>query len=137
VKSPLEVVVSAVRVTGADLRSGTLVSQKIDQLGMPLYRKQEPTGYKNIGAEWVSSNALVERMNFALDLTKNRILGVRPTVALSSDPRAAAKELAGAELSVQSLQVIEKGLVEKAEAGMRREQLVAGLVLGSPEFQRH
>ena len=46
-------------------------------LGEPLYRKQEPTGYSNLNAEWVNSAALLARMNFALALAQNKVPGVK------------------------------------------------------------
>ena len=38
-----------------------------EQLGEPLYRKQEPTGYTNRGSDWLNSASLLARMNFAND----------------------------------------------------------------------
>ncbi len=67
VKSPLEFVVSAVRNTGIDapvLRLG----QKLVELGQPLYRKVEPTGYSTMAEEWINSSGLLARMNFAAEL---------------------------------------------------------------------
>ena len=46
------------------------------QLGEPLYRKQEPTGYSNTGNEWMNSGGLMARMNFALQLASNKVPGV-------------------------------------------------------------
>ena len=38
----------------------------MQQLGMPLYQCQPPTGYKDTADAWVNTGALVSRMNFAL-----------------------------------------------------------------------
>jgi uncharacterized protein (DUF1800 family) len=65
-KSPLEMVASAVRALGADVEFSFALSRQLVQLGQPLYRKQEPTGYTNAGGEWVNSAALLARMNFAI-----------------------------------------------------------------------
>ena len=40
-----------------------------------LYRKLEPTGYSNVGSEWVNSAALLDRMNFGLQLGQNHVQG--------------------------------------------------------------
>ena len=40
----------------------------LQQLGMPLYQCQPPTGYKDTADAWVNTGALVSRMNFALAL---------------------------------------------------------------------
>ena len=65
VKTPLEFVVSAVRATGTDLRNAAPLGQKLVELGQPLYRKVEPTGYSTMAEEWVNSSGLLARMNFA------------------------------------------------------------------------
>jgi uncharacterized protein (DUF1800 family) len=68
VKTPFEMVVSSVRALDAN---------QVGSLGEPLYRKQEPTGYSNLNSEWVNSAALLGRMNFAVQLTQNRVPGVK------------------------------------------------------------
>src|SRR5439155_540096 len=45
VKSPLEMVVSAVRALNADVTDTFSLAQQISDLGEPLYGKIEPTGY--------------------------------------------------------------------------------------------
>src|SRR5207237_4289885 len=77
VKTPFELVVSAVRAAGADVEFATPLANQIAQLGQPLYRKLEPTGYSSANAEWVNSAALLGRMNFAIALAGNRIGGVK------------------------------------------------------------
>ncbi len=44
------------------------LANQVGNLGEPLYRKLEPTGYSNLNSEWVNSAALLGRMNFALQL---------------------------------------------------------------------
>lgn len=75
-KSPLEMVAGALRASQARLNSGIAVAQALTQMGQPLYRKQEPTGYSNNGEEWVNSAALLARMNFAVALSENKVRGV-------------------------------------------------------------
>ena len=41
-------------------------------MGMPLYGAQPPTGYSMKAETWVSSSALLNRMNFALALTERQ-----------------------------------------------------------------
>lgn len=74
-KTPLEYVTSAVRASGADVSNPLPLVQSLQQLGMPLYGCQPPTGYKWDEETWLSSSALVNRMNFALTLSTNRIAG--------------------------------------------------------------
>ena len=46
VKTPFEMVVSAVRATNADVTSAFLLTNQVQRLGDPLYRKVEPTGIR-------------------------------------------------------------------------------------------
>ena len=44
------------------------LARTLQQQGMPLYLCQPPTGYKDTADAWVSSGALITRMNFAVEL---------------------------------------------------------------------
>ena len=73
VKTPLEFVVSAHARDRARLPGdGRQLLQALQQIGMPLYMCQPPTGYDDTADTWVSAGALVTRMNFA-----QRIAGPR------------------------------------------------------------
>jgi len=76
-KSPLEVVASAVRAVHGEVDYAFPLANQVAQLGQPLYRKQEPTGYSNSSQEWLNSGGLLARMNFALQLADNKIPGVK------------------------------------------------------------
>lgn len=89
VKTPLEFVASALRATGADVRTAVPLAKTLRDMGMPLYFCQPPTGYDETASTWVSAGALVARMNFAVDLSKNAIRGVR--VPLSEEQTMALK----------------------------------------------
>jgi uncharacterized protein (DUF1800 family) len=77
VKTPEEFVISAVRASGAQVVNPQALVQSLDKLGQPLYGMQTPNGYSWTQEGWVSTGALVSRMNFALVLSANRIPGVR------------------------------------------------------------
>jgi uncharacterized protein (DUF1800 family) len=77
VKTPLEFVASAVRSTGAEVRNPLPLARELREQGMPLYFCQPPTGYDDKASAWVSSGALVSRMNFAVKLGENSLPGVR------------------------------------------------------------
>jgi len=68
VKTPLEFVVSAVRATNANVNNAQPMVQALQQLGMPLYGAQPPTGYSMTADAWVNTGALINRMNFAVQL---------------------------------------------------------------------
>src|SRR5262249_35690960 len=64
VKTPLEFMVSAIRATGADVTDATPLVRQLQNMGMPLYGMQPPTGYSMKAESWVNSSALLGRMNF-------------------------------------------------------------------------
>ena len=127
-KSPLELVASAVRAVNGDLSSAFALAGQVGQLGEPLYRKIEPTGYSNSGGEWVNTAGLLGRMNFALALASGRLPGVKADLAsLPAAPKALAQAVLGAPTSAQT--------VAAMETGTDQSRAVA-ILLGSPEFQR-
>jgi hypothetical protein len=167
-------------------------------MGMPLYGAVPPTGYKWESSTWVSTGALVNRMNFALTLAANKLPGITVSVtpqtalpdtdygavppsegsgppgaahnAVSSKgppalPAPAAEEqrietllvAGGVSETTRSavLQQLEAQVTQTAPSGTpvpviakpqnpkqaaaaleKQDQLLAGLLLGSPEFQR-
>jgi uncharacterized protein (DUF1800 family) len=76
VKTPLEYVVSAVRASNANVVNFEPLVNALRQMGMPLYGCVPPVGYKWDEADWVSTGALVDRMNFALSLASNKLPGI-------------------------------------------------------------
>ncbi len=92
-KTPLEFVVSAVRASGADVQDAMPLVRAIQQLGMPLYQCQPPTGYKDAAEVWVNSGALVGRMNFAMMLAGGKLPGV--SISTAEEPGRLALNLGG------------------------------------------
>ncbi len=124
VKTPLEFVVSAVRTSGAQVADAGDLARRVGQMGMPLYMQQPPTGYKDAAEAWVSTSGLLARLNFALDLAGGHVAGV--TVD--------ASQLTAARFVPQGLsEQTRKTLAAESDLSPAR---MAGLVLGSPEFQR-
>jgi uncharacterized protein (DUF1800 family) len=76
VKTPLEFVTSAVRASGATVANSMALVVALDRLGMPLYGMQTPNGYSWQSEPWVSTGALVSRMNFALVMAADKLPGV-------------------------------------------------------------
>jgi uncharacterized protein (DUF1800 family) len=89
VKTPIEFVASALRATGAEVRTALPLARTLKDMGMQPYFCQPPTGYDETATTWVSAGALVSRMNFAVDLSKNAIRGVR--VPLKEEETVALK----------------------------------------------
>jgi uncharacterized protein (DUF1800 family) len=77
IKSPFELAASALRALDAEVFDPRPSLRQIAEMGQPLYAYQAPTGYPDRAAAWVSSGALLLRMNFGLDLAIGRVPGVR------------------------------------------------------------
>ena len=77
VKTPIEFMASALRASDAEVSNPMPLVNAMTQLGMPIYGMQTPNGYSWKSDAWVSSSALVTRMNFALVLSGNRLGGTR------------------------------------------------------------
>ena len=183
VKTPLEFVVSAARASNANIQNFQSLTNALRQMGMPLYGCMPPTGYKWDASDWVSTGALVDRMNFALSLAANRLPGITvewapamdmstldsdappqqviPTPeseearlepillagGISDATRTAALDQFRAQsaqnpptatpVAVRRFAPGAKGRqAAPADAYEREDQLLAGLLMGSPEFQR-
>jgi uncharacterized protein (DUF1800 family) len=134
VKSPLEMVVSALRALNADVTDTAVIAQRIAELGQPLYGKPEPTGYPNTGEVWSSAAGLLGRIHFANALAEGRIAGVSvATRGLEpGNARETLAKLLGVEPSAATVAQIERGAA-KGELGA---QAIAAIGLASPDFQR-
>jgi len=137
VKTPFEMVASSVRALDGDVDDAFALANQVGQLGEPLYRKQEPTGYSNLNSEWVNSAALLGRMNFALALAQNKIPGVKIDPArFNADPAEVARTLLFTDATPSTRAAIDKALADKADKKDKTPAFLAGLVIGSPDFQR-
>ena len=76
VKTPFEFVVSAAAGDRRRRADALPLVRQLQQLGMPLYQCQPPTGYEDTADAWVNTGALVSRMNFALTLAGNKLRSV-------------------------------------------------------------
>ena len=155
VKTPLEFVVSAIRASGADVQTPQVLNNQLQKLGMPLYAMQPPTGYSMKADAWVNSAALLNRMNFGLALAAGKLPGIQwspwATVNDSQMPKDAVGALTNFEdalldgdVSKQTHTPILNELNDPQAAARNNVpaaegtnlRLIAGLLLGSPEFQR-
>ena len=155
VKTPLEFVVSSLRASGAEVTDAMSLARQLQNLGMPLYGMQPPTGYSMKGEVWVNSSALLGRMNFALALTAGKLKGVHvkseQALGGAATPIDSTQILAMLETSLldgdvskQTHDTIAARLDDPTIARRRLDDpahppniaAIAGLLLGSPEFQK-
>jgi uncharacterized protein (DUF1800 family) len=154
VKTPLEFVASSVRASGVEVQNALPLVQFLNRMGMPLYGMQPPTGYSMKAETWVNSAALLTRMNFALQLGAGKLPGTSldaQALLHGAAPQDADSALAvlengilGGDVSAQTHAVIEKQLNDPQVTQRRLDDpgrapnygAIAGLIMGSPEFQR-
>lgn len=155
IKTPLEFVVSALRASDADITDAMPVARQLQNMGMPLYGMQPPTGYSMKADAWVNSSALLGRMNFALALTAGKLKGVQvdsgrlldtqqPPTDAEQTLEALEKNLLAGNVSKQTHDMIAAQLQDPNIAQRKLDDPshppnvagIAGLILGSPEFQR-
>jgi uncharacterized protein (DUF1800 family) len=77
IKTPFELAVSSIRALGADTNAGPAMLAMLNKLGEVPYGYQAPTGYPDTAEDWVNTGALLERLNFAVAVSSNRIPGTR------------------------------------------------------------
>jgi uncharacterized protein (DUF1800 family) len=155
VKTPLEFVVSAARATNANVTDAMTLARQLNNMGMPLYGMQPPTGYSMKADAWVNSSALLDRMNFSLALLTGKMKGTQvdpaqlvPASATATDPHDALVQmestLLAGDISKQTHDAIAKRLDDPQLAQRKLDDpaqapnlgMIAGLIVGSPEFQR-
>jgi uncharacterized protein (DUF1800 family) len=164
IKTPEDFVISAVRAGGIDVQDANVVVKAIADLGQPLYGRQTPDGYSMSSNPWMNSSALLERMNFSLALAGNRLskgvtadwLGQLGAVSLVPDleERQIENLIMHGQLSdktraliLQQLQSSPPSQLQGSatpvamgpqthQAADREAALTAGLLFGSPDFQR-
>jgi len=135
-KTPFEFTVSALRATGAALRSGDATHDLLEQMGQPTYRCTDPTGYYDQAEAWLDPGVLLHRWRFALSLANNDIGGVRLPDHLQAN-------LSAAQLDVRLMRKLVPGEVDaqtqrEVKAAFVRGGAAAawGVMLGSPDFQQ-
>ena len=76
VKSPFEVVVSAMRALNAAPDSTPRSAQVIAFLGQPIFGHQAPNGWPETGEAWMNTGAILNRINFGMAIAAGRLPGV-------------------------------------------------------------
>ena len=153
VKSPFEVVVSAMRALNAPPDSSPRTAQVIAYLGQPIFGHQAPNGWPETGESWMNTGAILNRINFGMAAAAGRLPGVdiRDLPALDtirSAPRekqvdAVVAAILNGMVSPDTRAVLLSGEHPMLGAGsgnippLSGLPQILGLALGSPEFQRH
>jgi uncharacterized protein (DUF1800 family) len=158
VKTPEEYVASAFRATGTEPQNPGAMVSTVRTMGMELYHALPPTGYYLTADQWMSSTALVDRLNFAYQLTNGKFanqkfdapkllaVGLLDPYASSIVSNTAGSNLAmklledtiiGAPVSARTNLLIQKQVQAQLPGAGAGDtlNLLAALVMGAPEFQ--
>jgi uncharacterized protein (DUF1800 family) len=76
VKTPFEVVASALRAIQAQPDATPRSTQAVAQLGQPIFGRQTPDGWPDRGEAWMNTGAILGRINFGLMMASGRVPGV-------------------------------------------------------------
>jgi uncharacterized protein (DUF1800 family) len=152
VKSPLIFAASAVRALDGHVDNAGSLAAEIGKMGEPLYQCQPPTGYRDEAQAWVNTGALVTRLSFGLRLATGKVGGVHGRLLplssgrVSPDPTVfidrAGLELLHGDLTPPTRDVLlaefssEQRIMPDGEVRPLDTGKLAGLIIGSPEFQR-
>ncbi|HRC86479.1 MAG TPA: DUF1800 domain-containing protein, partial [Thermoanaerobaculia bacterium] len=120
IKSPFELAASALRATGAEVSDPVETIEWIGRMGQPLYLYQAPTGFPEVAEHWVSTGALLSRMNFGLALAAGRVGGVRLELATLVGEREP-------ESREEALDLLLPLLLPERETAALRPQLAAAV----------
>ncbi len=96
-KSPFEYAVSALRASQAEVTDTRSLTRQIANMGQPLYAYLDSNGVPS-GKQWLAGGNLVTRVQFALDLSEERIEGVRLP---SANAQRLALDIAGPQFQLR------------------------------------
>jgi uncharacterized protein (DUF1800 family) len=119
VKSPFEVVVSALRAVDAQGDATPQTANMIATLGQPVYGHQAPNGWPETGDQWMNTGAILNRINFGIALAANRVPGASAfgwsgaaelrTAPLEQQVDGVARALLGGEISPDTRRILLSG----------------------------
>jgi uncharacterized protein (DUF1800 family) len=147
VKSPFELVASALRALNGETDAGPPLLAAMVRMGQPLFYYQAPTGFPDRGSAWINSGTLLQRINFATLLAANRIRGTRvdfQALAQDNAPDEVRKKLSewlvGGELSPPTQEAVLNvaGASSPPPGGPLAAPAakIAAVLVASPDFQK-
>jgi uncharacterized protein (DUF1800 family) len=128
----------------------TTLEGEIANMGEPLFQYLAPTGFPEDSRKWVSSGALISRLNFSLALTAGRIRDVKidnpaedasPTMDVDGEVNRLAAQILHGEMTPSTRATLMNEASSSSTTGTQGNAsltpaTIAALLLGSPEFQR-
>jgi hypothetical protein len=119
VKTPFEVVASALRAVNAEPDYTPRTAQVVARLGQPIFGRQTPDGWPDRGDAWMNTGAILNRINFGLSLAAGQLPTARlnywpeydslRTMSRSQQVDAVVKSMLGGQVSVETREVLMSG----------------------------
>ena len=140
-KRPYEFIISALRVTNAQVDPGTQIGSYLNQMGQPLFQWQTPDGYPDEAPAWATTNGMLSRWNFAIALCSGNIKEAKiDLVPFTKDATTIE-----AAIDVLSMAFLGEKIPDEGKAIMVKfagnsnvktaTPMLAALIIGSPYFQ--
>jgi len=154
VKTPFELAASTARALNSQVSVPVQLAQWVGRMGEPLFQCQPPTGYSDKAETWVNTGSLLNRLNFAMTLAGGKMIGTSVDMEsllgkdATGDPQMvlarALDVFLDSQVAPATHEVLEQRLNDPQIVQARLddpvkhvdEGMIAGLVLGAPEFQR-
>jgi uncharacterized protein (DUF1800 family) len=149
VKTPFELVASALRALNAQPDTTPRMAQVVARLGQPIFGRQTPDGWPDRADAWMNTGAILNRINFGLQLASGQVPGARianvpELVALRQQPREAqvdgvVKSLLGGQVSSVTRQVLVSGenpMLSKAGSAAAAMDSMPAMQMGRPAQTR-
>lgn len=156
VKTPFEVVVSALRALDAAPDPTPRTAQIVQQLGQPIFGRATPDGWPDVASEWMGTGAILNRINFGMAVGARRVPGARPTgwpgaenletADRSAQVDAVIAAFLGGRVSPETREILLNGSNplhtgtptdgERPIPPLQGLAQLVGLAIGAPEFQR-
>ena len=139
------------RITSAEITSLRGLENYLKDMGQPIYHCDDPTGYYDVAEAWLDPGVMALRWQFTRDLVGGKIRGVKvgdafyQQVPTDASPRlwqhhltkmvlpGGAGERTRAALTTVTTEYLEK---KGPPDFYKAAPTLAGLLLGSPEFQQ-
>jgi len=80
-KSPFELIISSIRALNATINAPYPLYNWSTKMGQKIYHYQAPTGFPDQGQYWINTGALLNRMNFGVTISANKMVGVSANLA--------------------------------------------------------
>ncbi|HEY4306193.1 MAG TPA: DUF1800 domain-containing protein [Gemmatimonadaceae bacterium] len=119
VKTPFEVVASALRAVNAQPDTTPRSAQIVARLGQPIFGRQTPDGWPDKGDAWMNTGAILNRINFGLSIAGGQVPGAK----LANLPNFEALRAQSRALQVDS---VVKSMLGGQVSQVTRDVLMSG-----------